>query len=121
MTINHPALQPVLDRSNVRTLVQHIQTLTPLPTATPEYRAGFEAARDMAVAAVGMMWTAAKISADAQREELQQELESYDDDQGDEIENLAEIAQSLLDLAVRLGAADQCELDTRAAVLADKR
>jgi hypothetical protein len=75
----------------------------------------------MAVTAVGMMWTAAKISADAQREELQQELESYDDDQGDEIENLAEIAQSLLDLAVRLGAADQCELDTRAAVLADKR
>lgn len=103
----HPSFQPSLRRENITTLLNRLQNLHANYEMTPEFLAGFHAAKNEAVELLAMMWQAAVIAADAAQQDMTERLDQIDAaDQGaatnDTMGELAAIAENLLQLADRL-------------------
>lgn len=103
----HPSLQPVLRQSNVTTLINRVSQQVPPFDATPEYRAGFNDAREQFKEITAMMWQATVIATEAQNTDImRREEERLAAEDGtaanDTLDNLAGIAGDLLALAERL-------------------
>lgn len=127
---NHPALQPVLRKSNIDTLVRYLDANKPEPQGkggySLDYLDGWRDAHVSAIKAIRMMWESSKIAAHAHALDLadQLEAEAADDEKadgypvdGDALTIYQQTAGDLLALAVRLDLADQRDIDARMAAL----
>lgn len=76
---NHPSFQPSLRRSEVKLLRIRLQDMQPTYIMTPEYKAGFNAAKDEATELLIMMWKAAIIANHAAQQDMTDHLAALEE------------------------------------------